>query len=88
MKITVYQSLKDVESSFKQDWLLVIKKEFKDFEWTTYCQPNNPKEFFEKQSTITLFKLYQDNRRGFVRNGEKALNKITEIRMLIKEDIR
>ncbi len=83
----VYQSLNDVELSFNKDWTPLIKEEFSDFSWTNYCIPTNSKEFFEKPATITLFKLYQDNRRGFVRNGEKALNKITEIRMLIKEDI-
>ena len=83
----VYQSLNDVELSFKKDWTPVIKEEFSNFSWTNYCKPINPKKLFEKPSTITLFKLYQDNRRGFVRRGEKALNKITEIRKLIKEDI-
>ena len=82
----IYQSLNDVELSFKQDWIPVIKKEFSDFSWTNYCIPTNPEEFFKKPSTITLFKLYQDNRRGFVRNGEKALDKIAEIRKLIKKD--
>jgi hypothetical protein len=84
----VYQSLNDVEFSFNKDWIPVIKKEFTDFKWTVYCKPTNPKVFFEKPSTITLLKLYQDNRRGTVRNGEKALDKITEIRNLINKDIK
>ena len=82
----VYQSLNDVELSFNKDWTPVIKEDFSDFSWTIYCKPTNPVEFFEKPSTISLFKLYQDNRRGFVRNGEKALNKISEITKLIKKD--
>ena len=84
---SVYQSLNDVELSFNNDWIPIIKKEFTDFKWTVYCKPANPKKFFEKPSTITLFKLYQDNRRGLVRNGERALDKITEIRNLIKKNI-
>lgn len=83
----VYQSSNDVELSFKDDWTPIIKEEFSSFSWTKYCKPSNPEKFFEEPSTITLFKLYQDNRRGFVRRGEKALNKITEIRSLIKKDI-
>ena len=83
----VYQDLNDVELSFNRDWIPVLKEEFTDFEWATYCQPTNPKEFFEKPSTITLFKLYKDNRSGLVRGEENALNKITEIRKLIKKDI-
>jgi len=84
---SVYQSLNDVELSFNNDWTPIIKKEFTDFKWTDYCKPANSKEFFEKPANITLFKLYQDNRRGMVRNGQKALDKITEIRELIKENI-
>ncbi len=38
----IYQSLNDVELSFKQDWIPVIKKEFSDFNWTNYCIPTNP----------------------------------------------
>lgn len=79
----IYQSLNDVELSFNNDWTPLIKKEFSDFKWTIYCQPTNSKEFFEKPSTITLFKLFNDNRSGSVRNGEKALEKISEIRKLI-----
>ena len=84
----VYQSFNDIELSFNKDWTPLIKEDFTDFSWTNYCKPANPREFFEKPSTITLFKLYQDNRRGLVRNGEKALNKITEIRNLINKDIK
>ncbi|MGA8264689.1 MAG: DUF6090 family protein [Ignavibacteriaceae bacterium] len=79
----VYQSMKDVELSFNKDWTPLIKENFTDFKWRVYCQPANSKEIFEKPANITLFKLYQDNRRGLVRNGEKALDKITEIRDLI-----
>jgi Family of unknown function (DUF6090) len=83
----VYQSLNDVELSFNKDWTPLIKEDFTDFKWTIYCQPANSKEFFAKPDNITLFKLYQDNRRGLVRNGKKALDKISEIRTLIKRDI-
>ncbi len=82
----VYQAINDVVLSFNKDWTPLLKKEFTDFKWTDYCKPSNPKEFFEKPSTITLFKLYQDNRRGLVRNGENSLEKISEIRKLIKRD--
>jgi len=84
----IYQSLSDVEISFNKDWTPVIIQDFTDFNWTNFCQPTNSKEFFEKPSTITLFKLFKDNRSGTVRNGEKALNKISEIRKLIKKDTK
>ncbi len=83
----VYQSMNDVELSFNKDWTPLIKEDFTDFSWTIYCQPSYPRDFFNKPSTITLFKLFKDNRSGTVRNGEKALNKISEIRKLIKKDI-
>jgi hypothetical protein len=83
----VYQSMNDVELSFNKDWTPVIKEDFTDFSWTIYCQPSNPRYFFNKPSTIALFKLLKDNRSATVRNGEKELNKISEIRKLIKKDI-
>jgi hypothetical protein len=84
----VYQSMKDVELSFNKDWTPLIKENFTDFKWRVYCKPANSKEFFEKPANITLFKLYEDNRKGLVRNGKKALDKFTEIKNLINKDIK
>ncbi|MAX71031.1 MAG: hypothetical protein CMC76_08010 [Flavobacteriaceae bacterium] len=78
----VYQSLDDVEQSFKKDWQPILKNDFLDFRWSEYCEPNNPKEFFENPSTITFFKIYQDNRKGIVRNTQLAIDKISEIRII------
>ncbi len=84
----VYQSLNDVEQSFKRDWAPVIKEDFLDFKWREYCQPIDSKNFFEKQSTITLFNLFQDNRGGSAQTIQLALDKITEIRSLIKKQLK
>jgi hypothetical protein len=84
----LYQSLLDVEKSFNSDWVPVLKTDFSDFKFTKYCVPTNKKVFFEKPSTIILFKLYKDNRSGQVRNMESALINISEIRSLIKESLK
>jgi hypothetical protein len=84
----VYQSLKDVENSFIADWIPLIKLEFSDFNFLNFCQPVNSKTFFEKPSSIVLFKLYQDNREGSVKNIESALQKISEIRSLTKTHLQ
>ena len=84
----LYQELNDVEFSFNNDWVPILKQDFKDYHWSGYCQPVNSEVFFEKPSTITLFKLYKDNRSGLIRGEENALNKITEIRNLINKDIK
>ena len=83
----VYEALKDVESSFSNDWAPVIKSDFLDFKWMNYCIPVNSKEFFEKPSTIILFKLFKDNRRSGLNNLEKSLVKITEIRTQIQNHL-
>lgn len=80
----VYQSLNDVEQSFNTDWMPVMKEDFSDFVWMDYCKPVNSRLFFEKPSTIVLFKLFKDNRAGTVRNIEQALKKISEIRAMTK----
>jgi hypothetical protein len=82
-----YQSLTDVEDSFSTDWIPVIKEDFSEFSWMNFHKPNNSKEFFERPSSVILFKLYRDNRRGSVRQLEKSLNKISEIRTLINQYI-
>ncbi len=84
----LYESLNDVLNSFNTDWLPVIKTDFSDFKWTEYCIPINPQTFFEKPSSIILFKLYKDNRAGQVRKMESALAKISEIRTLIKKGLK
>jgi len=81
----VYQALEDVEQSFQDDWTPVLKQDFLDFKWREFSQPINSKAFFEKTSTITLFKLYNDNRKGAVKNIQLALDKISEIRILSKK---
>jgi hypothetical protein len=84
----VYQSLDDVEASFNSDWIPVIKQDFLDFKWRDFSQPVNSKTFFEKPSSIVLFRIYQDNREGSVRNIESALQKISEIRSLTKTHLQ
>jgi len=84
----LYESLGDVNVSFKADWVPVIKTDFSDFKWKEYCIPTDPKAFFEKPSSIILFKIYKDNRSGQVGNMESALAKLSEIRTLIKEDFK
>ncbi len=84
----LYESLNDVLGSFNNDWIPVLKSEFSDFKWTQYCTPIDSKTFFEKPSTIVLFTLYKDNREGQVGYMESALYKISEIRNLIKKDLK
>ena len=84
----VYESTTDVEKSFVADWIPIIKQEFSDFKWEEFCVPIDAKSFFEKPSTVVLFKLFNDNRAGQVKYMETALAKITEIRNLIKSNTR
>jgi len=84
----LYESLNDVLTSFNNDWIPVVKSDFSDFEFTEYCIPIDSKTFFEKPSSIILFKLYKNNRTGEVQKMESALAKISEIRTLIKKDLK
>jgi Family of unknown function (DUF6090) len=80
----VYQSLGDVENSFGIDWMPVIKQDFSDFKWLDFVQPVNSKTFFEKPSSIVMFKLFQDNREGSIKAIESALQTISGIRSRVK----
>jgi hypothetical protein len=80
----VYESLNDVEKAFNADWVPIIKTDFIDFEWMNSVTPTNPKEFFKKPSTIILFKMFKDNRKGSLWSLNRSIKKITEIRSKIK----
>ena len=84
----LYESLNDVLYAFNTDWMPIIKTDFTDFKWTQYCIPIDPEAFFKKPSSIIQFKLYRDNREGQERNMKSALFKISEIRTLIKKDLK
>lgn len=81
----VYQSLSDVELSFKTDWMPIIRHNFKDFKWRNYSIPVDSEKFFTNPSTITLFKIFKDNRLGTIKNIELALLKISEVNVLSKK---
>ncbi len=84
----LYESLSDVENAFNTDWVPIIKSDFSDFSWKKYCKPINAQVFFEKTSVIMQFKLYNDNRFGQIGHMENALNKIAEIRTLLKKNLK
>ena len=81
----VYQSNKDVENSFNNDWVPVAKAEFIDFVYLQRIVPRDPKVFFESPSSIVLFKIFQDNRAGAIRRMENAVEEISKLRLLIKK---
>jgi len=80
-----YQSLQDVEGSFNADWIPVIKEDFSEFNWLDYHLPTNSKAFFEKHSSIVLFKIYKNNRAGSVNTLQKSLDEISKLRVLIRD---
>ena len=84
----LYESLNDVLFSFNSDWIPVAKTDFSDFKFREYCVPTDSKAFFEKPSSIILFKLYKDNRAGLELNMEGALAQLSKIRTFIKKDLK
>jgi hypothetical protein len=84
----LYESLNDVLGFFNIDWIPVVKTEFSDFIWTEYCEPIDSKTFFEKPSSIVMFKLYKDNRSGQLRKMDSSLGEIENIRRLIKRHLK
>lgn len=84
-----YDALEDVKGSFEEDWTPLLQKEFSDYKWREYAKPVDSKSFFEKQSTISLLKLYRENRASGSPYIEDALEKISSIRELsIKENTK
>ena len=69
----LYEGLKDVEFSFKTDWIPILKSQFLDFQWRNHSIPIDSKNFFEDPSNIVLFKIYRDNRDGAIESMETNL---------------
>jgi len=80
-----YQSLADVEGSFKTDWMPIIKEDFLEFNWMKYHVPRNSKEFFEKSSSVVMFRFFKNNREGTIFHLEKSIEEITDLRKLIED---
>jgi hypothetical protein len=84
----LYESLNDVLYSFNNDWIPIVKTEFSDFLWTEYCKPVDAKAFYEKPSSIVMFKLFKDNRAGQLRRMDSSLAEIHKIRNLINNSFK
>lgn len=84
---TVYEVFGDVEGAFEADWSNILKEDFLDYKWRGYAIPRDSKAFFEKKTTIPLFKLYKENRSSGQPYLEVALDKISKIRLLSKKYI-
>jgi len=79
-----YEALHDIEKSFNNDWIPVIKSEFSEFKWKQYALPTNPSVYFKKQSTLNLINLFKTNREGQVESLEITLEKVKKIKSIIK----
>ncbi|EDP71547.1 hypothetical protein FBALC1_03647 [Flavobacteriales bacterium ALC-1] len=80
-----YEAFEDVEESFKNDWVPILKKDFSDYKWREYAILVDIKAFFEKQSNISFIRLYKNNRASGSEYLESTLEKITKIRTLSKK---
>ena len=79
-----YQSLNDVEQSFKVDWIPVVKERFAEFNWRKYHVPVDAEVFFEDPSSIVLFRIYRDNRLGSIEMLKKFRAKDFKYKILDK----
>lgn len=77
------QGLNDVLGAFNTDWIPILKSEFSDFRWMEYAEPRDYESFFNNQTHLMQFKLYQDNREGSVDKMLLALDKIAIIKSQI-----
>lgn len=77
----------DVEESFKNDWVPIMKEEIEEFVWRESVTPINIKAFFEKKSNVAQLKLYQGNRASSQPYIEEALEKLSQIRTLSRKYI-
>ena len=83
----VYQANSDVEGSFNEDWIPLVKKEFSDFDYDDRMEPNDLQAFMENPQHIVLFKMFQDNREGAIYRMRVALAEISSLKAQIKSQL-
>ncbi|MBN7814616.1 hypothetical protein [Algoriphagus pacificus] len=83
----VYQANSDVEGSFNEDWIPLVKKEFSDFDYDDRMEPNDLQAFIENPQHIVLFKMFQDNREGAIYRMRVALAEISSLKAQIKSQL-
>lgn len=65
----------------------ILKKDFLDYKWREYAILVDAKAFFEKNSTISFIRLYNENRASGGQYVTATLEKISKIRTLSKKHI-
>ncbi|WP_350293369.1 DUF6090 family protein [uncultured Croceitalea sp.] len=85
--LNVYAAHKDVEESFKDDWIPIMKEDFSEFEWKTYASPRDSKSFFENPANLSFFKFFKTNKSSSEPYLEAALQKLSEINKLSKNHL-
>ncbi len=83
----VIESLEDIETAFKRDWVPIIKRDFVDFKFGEIMVPASPTDFINGRENITNLKLFRENRIGLNLPLNKAIDINAAIQKLIAQEI-
>lgn len=82
------KSIQDVEYSFNNDWLPILKTEAANMKFKTYVDVKNPNIFEEGSVANTILRMNKDNFNGGVNRIDRVLKSITKIEDLINQELK
>lgn len=82
------ESIEDIEVSFNQDWLPVMRKQIKSVKFKDHVDLPDWSVFEENGSARNILILNKDNYNGGLNRIKSAITSIDELTSIIKEEIK
>jgi hypothetical protein len=81
------KSIEDIELSFTDDWLPIMRQEALDMKFGQFVQVKDESMFYGDSSAITILKLNRDNYGGGSHRIEQVMGTIETIQDLIEKEL-
>ena len=84
----VIKSVGDVEYSFNNDWIPVMKEIIVDFKFQNYVIVSDPNIFSQPSTARNILTLNKDNYRGGLNRVISAINSIDKLENILKKTLK
>jgi len=84
----VIKSVGDVELSFNNDWIPVLKEIIVDFKFQDYVIVSNPKIFSQPSTARNILILNKDNYRGGMNRVIMAISRIDKLEEILEKTLK
>ena len=81
------KSIGDIESTFRSDWIPIIRQEAEDMKFKTYIIPKDIKLFTEESTAKNILKINRDNFGGGKVRIDQTIKTISKIQSIITKEL-